>query len=47
MNYNKSFDHWCVIYSNNARRYFKSREAALVEAIAYGVKLCAPLYSDA
>jgi hypothetical protein len=47
MRYHKSFDHWCVIYSGTARRYFRSREAAIAEAVAHGLGIRAPLYSDA
>ena len=36
--------YWTVIYASGARRYFKTEEAARVEAIMYGIGLIAPLY---
>jgi hypothetical protein len=44
MKYAKHFDHWTVIYTNGARAYFKSEEAARHEAFMHGRGLIAPLY---
>ena len=40
----KNWTHWTVLYSNGARAYFKTEEAARVEAVLYGIGLTAPLY---
>lgn len=46
MNAPKHWTHWMVLYANGSRAWFKTEEAARVEAVLYGIGLTAPLYRD-
>lgn len=40
----KHHTHWTVLYASGHKAYFKTEEAARIEALMYGIGLRAPIY---
>lgn len=47
MKYSLNFDHWTVLYASGHKRFFKTREAAIAEAVLHGIGIRPPLFVDA